>query len=137
MEVRRGVQDDQVGPGADEQARRLPLFVSEVIFYAAQEALRNAARHGRGADADRKLHLDVVIDCTPGLQIAIGDDGVGRARNLDATPGRANGEAAGAGSGLLFHSAMLAVVGGVLSVTDRLDGGTRVVIEVPSLERLK
>jgi hypothetical protein len=32
------------------------------------------------------------------------------------------------GSGLRFHGAMLAVIGGTLSVEDRSGGGTRVVI---------
>lgn len=114
--------DWHVEPRAIERARQLPLFVSEVIFYAAQEALRNAARHGRGAEANRKLKLDVAIQNGSGLTIVISDDGVGRAAN------RANGEA---GSGLAFHSTMLAVVGGTLSVQDRSGGGTQVVIEIP------
>jgi signal transduction histidine kinase len=114
--------DWRVEPGAIERARQLPLFVSEVIFYAAQEALRNAARHGRGAEANRKLRLEVTIRNGSGLTIVIGDDGVGRAAN------RADGEA---GSGLAFHSTMLAVVGGTLSVQDRSGGGTQVVIAIP------
>ncbi len=113
----------QASPAANEQARRLPLFVGEVVFYAAQEALRNAARHARGGDPARKLRLDVTVDGTSGLRIVIGDDGVGRNGMPDET--------AGAGSGLRFHSAMLAVVGGTLSVSDREGGGTRVVIELP------
>jgi nitrate/nitrite-specific signal transduction histidine kinase len=113
--------DWHVEPRAIERARQLPLFVSEVIFYAAQEALRNAARHGRGADANRKLKLAVAIQNGSGLTIVIGDDGVGRAAN------RADGEA---GSGLAFHSTMLAVVGGTLSVHDRSGGGTQVVIAI-------
>ena len=55
-----------------------------------------------------------------GLKIIIGDDGVGR------ETGPAEDES---GSGLRFHSAMLAVIGGTLSVEDRPDGGTQVVIE--------
>ena len=114
--------DWQVDPAAQDRAKQLPLFVSEVIFFAAQEALRNAARHGRGAEINRKLKLDVAIQNGAGLTIVIGDDGVGRAAN------RALGEA---GSGLAFHSTMLAVIGGTLSVEDRSGGGTQVVISVP------
>ncbi|MBI5565074.1 MAG: hypothetical protein HY870_09270 [Chloroflexi bacterium] len=114
--------DWQVDPGAQARAQRLPLFVSEVIFFAAQEAIRNAARHGRGAEANRKLKLDVAIQNGSGLTIVIGDDGVGRAAT------RAKGET---GNGLAFHSTMLAVVGGTLSVEDRSGGGTQVVISVP------
>jgi signal transduction histidine kinase len=113
----------QVEPGAQDRAKQLPLFASEVIFFAAQEAIRNAARHGRGAEVNRKLKLDVAIQNGSGLTIVIGDDGVGR------TAARAQGEA---GSGLAFHSTMLAVIGGTLSVEDRSGGGTQVVIAVPN-----
>ena len=112
----------QVEPGAQQRAQRLPLFASEVIFFAAQEAIRNAARHGRGAEINRKLKLDVLIQNGAGLTITIGDDGVGRAAT------RGSGEA---GSGLAFHSTMLAVIGGTLSVEDRSGGGTQVVISLP------
>jgi signal transduction histidine kinase len=111
-----------VDPAAAERARQLPLFASEVIFFAAQEAIRNAAKHGRGGDAQRKLHLDVALQNGSGLQVIIGDDGVGRP--IDPVDGEA-------GSGLRFHSAMLAVIGGTLSVEDRSGGGTQVTIETP------
>ena len=113
----------QASPAAIERARQLPFFASEVIFYAAQEALRNAARHGRGGDADRKLNLSVAIECDPNLRIIIGDDGVGVAAQRRIEP------ANGSGSGLLFHSTMLAVIGGALTVNERTGGGTQVVIE--------
>jgi signal transduction histidine kinase len=109
----------QADPAAVERARRLPLFASEVIFFAAQEAIRNAARHGRGGDTQRPLQLDVALHNGAGLQLIIGDDGVGRP--IDPVDGEA-------GSGLRFHSAMLAVIGGTLSVEDRSGGGTQVVI---------
>lgn len=111
----------QAEPAAIEQAKRLPLFASEVIFYAAQEAMRNAAKHGRGGDARRPLHLEVALHSRSGLELIIEDDGVGR--QID----QATDEA---GSGLRFHTTMLAVIGGTLSVEDRSGGGTRVVIAV-------
>ena len=108
-------------PVAVEQAKRLPLFVSEVIFYAAQEALRNAAKHGRGDDARRPLHLVVVLRNQAGLELIIEDDGVGRPIDqVSEEPG----------SGLRFHTTMLAVIGGMLNVENRSGGGTRVVIAV-------
>ena len=55
------------------------------------------------------------------MKVIIGDDGVGRAANQTSSE---------AGSGLRFHGAMLAVIGGTLSVEDRPGGGTQVVIEV-------
>lgn len=117
-------------PDAIEHSRSLPAFVGEVIFYAAQEAIRNAARHARGSDPKRELHLDIAIECTSGLKVVIGDNGVGRRNGLsdlsDTRP-------VGAGSGLLFHSTMMAVIGGTLTVSDREGGGTRVVIDLPEM----
>lgn len=113
----------QADPVAVERAKRLPLFASEVIFFAAQEAIRNAAKHGRGDDVHRPLHLDVALHNGPGLQLVIGDDGVGRP--IDPLDGES-------GSGLRFHGAMLAVIGGTLSVEDRSSGGTQVVIQAGS-----
>jgi signal transduction histidine kinase len=112
-----------VDPAAAERAKRLPLFASEVIFFAAQEAMRNAAKHGRGGDAQRQLHLDVALQNGAGLKLVISDDGVGRP--IDPVDGEA-------GSGLRFHGAMLAVIGGTLSVEDRSGGGTQVVIQTAS-----
>lgn len=123
--------DWQASPASLETARRLPPFVSEVIFYAAQEAIRNAARHGRGGEPDRKLALKLAVESVAGLRISVSDNGVGRAGQ------RGNREPAGAGSGLLFHSAMLAVIGGTLSVSDRAEGGTRVVIDLPETRLLQ
>jgi signal transduction histidine kinase len=57
------------------------------------------------------------------LQLIIGDDGVGR--KIDPVDSEA-------GSGLRFHGAMLAVIGGTLSVEDRSGGGTQVVIQTGS-----
>jgi signal transduction histidine kinase len=110
----------QADPAAVERAKQLPLFASEVIFFAAQEAIRNAAKHGRGGDAQRSLHLDVALQNGTGLKLVISDDGVGR---------KADPVEAESGSGLRFHGAMLAVIGGTLSVEDRSGGGTQVIIE--------
>jgi signal transduction histidine kinase len=115
--------DWQADPAAVERARQLPLFASEVIFSAAQEAIRNAAKHGRGGEAPRPLHLEVALQNGSGLTLIIGDDGVGRLGE--------SGESE-SGSGLRFHSAMLAVIGGTLSVEDRSGGGTQVVIQAGS-----
>ena len=39
----------QVEPEAEQEARAITLLTAEVLFYTAREAIRNAARHGRGA----------------------------------------------------------------------------------------
>ena len=67
--------------------------------------------------------MDVTLQNGSGLKIIIGDDGVGR--RIDPADGEP-------GSGLRFHGAMLAVIGGTLSVEDRSGGGTQVIIETPT-----
>jgi len=117
----------QADPEAVATARNIPLFMGEAIFYAAQEAIRNAARHGRGDDPKRALHLDVSLKWQGGLCIAIQDDGVG----LSVPHRLADEHPSGSGSGLRFHSTMLAVIGANLEVESRREHGTRVTISLP------
>ena len=35
----------------------LALLIAEVLYYAARETIRNAARYGRDGDGSRPLHL--------------------------------------------------------------------------------
>jgi len=105
-------------------ARDVPPFVAETVFAAAQEAIRNAARHARGSDGTRPLRLTVEMGWSEGLRLAIQDDGVGVAASNRQ-------EGGGTGSGLLFHSTMLAVVGGRMEVESTAGQGTAVVIVVP------
>jgi len=113
----------------------LPPFVAEVVFYAAQEAVRNAARYGRGEDPARPLRLTVEIVRAQGLCVSVRDDGVGL-RATKKLPGGLKppgSDGGGTGAGLLFHRAMLAVVGGTLTVESQPGHGTTVVITVPDL----
>ncbi len=113
----------QVAPAAEEKARSIAPLVAEVVFGAARESVRNAARHGRGADVDRPLHLTISVECTDELRLLIEDDGVGLAR--------AERGAGGSGQGLALHSAMMAVIGGTMSITPRPGSGTRVSLALP------
>jgi signal transduction histidine kinase len=135
--LRNLVQDDfggdfeeitwQADPEAVAAAEDIPLFMSEAIFYAVQEAIRNAARHGRGDDPKRTLHLNVSVKWQEGLCIAIQDNGIG----LSVPDSLANEHPSGSGSGLRFHSAMLAVIGANLEVESQKEQGTRVTISLP------
>jgi len=107
-------------------ARNVPLFVGEVVLAAAQEAIRNAARHARGEDARRPLRLTIEMDWLEGLWLVVRDDGVGIQPGTGRLP-----ENEGTGSGLLFHSTMLAVVGGRMRVESAAGRGTSVIIVVP------
>ena len=55
----------------------LSALATEVVFGAVREAVRNADRHGRGADPSRPLHLSVALFATDEVVIWIEDNGVG------------------------------------------------------------
>jgi signal transduction histidine kinase len=113
----------QVDPAASQAAAELPLFVNEVLFFAAQELIRNALRHGRGGDSARSLQVTVILDVADGLRLAVVDDGVGLGRPA-ALPDAG-------GNGLRFHSTMLAAVGGSLDIAAAPGQGTRATIRFP------
>jgi signal transduction histidine kinase len=112
----------RVAPEAETALRALPPLTSEVLFYAAREAMRNAARHARAEG--RPLHLALSVRSgdgqpgTGGLQVVIEDDGVGMRGD-------------GGGQGLALHSTMMAVVGGSLAVESLPGAYTRVVLALP------
>lgn len=115
----------QIAPAAEQLLRAMPPLAAEVIFYAAREAVRNAARYGRNGDLGRSLHLTLRVDCDSGLALTIEDNGVG------ITPARPS--QGGSGHGLALHSTMMAVIGGTLTVESRPESYTRVVLGLPEV----
>lgn len=115
----------------EETATRIDELVSpaiaELIFAAVQEALRNAARHARGADIHRNLRLTFHAAWNPGepgIEIIVADNGVG----IDS----ADSATTGTGGGLLTHSALLAIAGGSLTIQSTPDEGVMVKIGLPA-----
>jgi signal transduction histidine kinase len=117
----------QVEPEVEHEVEAIPDLTAEVLFYAAREAIRNAARYGRGRDTTRPLHLRVAAawhaSGLSGLEILVEDDGVGL--------GGEDEENEGGGQGLALHSTMMAVVGGSLAVESLPDAYTRVSLVLP------
>ena len=104
-----------------------PPAIAELIFAAVQEALRNAARHARGSDVHRRLHLTLKATCDrnePYLEMIVADDGVGIISASSST--------SGTGGGLLTHSALLAIAGGSLTVKSAPGEGVTVRIFLPA-----
>jgi signal transduction histidine kinase len=118
-----------VDPGAREISAKVPLFILEVIYFACKEITRNAMAHGRRNKAD-PIHLSVEIRCKDeDFMVIINDDGQGiLARNADPDYQTSRG---GSGSGLRFHSAMLAAVGARLEINSSPGSGTTVTICLP------
>jgi signal transduction histidine kinase len=122
----RGAFDDviwQVAPEAEGRLPALPALTTDVLFYAAREALRNAARHARRPESPDPLRVRIEIHWQDELMIMIEDNGVG-AKTQPAGDVR--------GQGLALHSAMLAVVGGELALEAAPGGGARVTLTLPS-----
>jgi signal transduction histidine kinase len=126
-----------VEPAAEEKAGVIPPLTAEVLFYAAREAMRNAARHGR-AEASSPLHLKIVVTWRNGLEIIVEDNGVGVGTagavngGNDLRPGLSTeAQREGSGRGLALHSTMMAVVGGTLAVESAPALYTRVILTLP------
>jgi signal transduction histidine kinase len=162
--LRKAVEEDfagafdsvewQVDPAVTDALSDISPLSAEVVFYAAREAIRNAARYGRDNPA-RPLHLRVAVMWRGGLEILVEDDGVGLPLGAQAEPASAptnghtsngatgstqppdespaplNGSAGGSGQGLALHSTMMAVVGGSLSTESVPGEYTRVVLSLP------
>jgi signal transduction histidine kinase len=114
----------RIEPAAAEAARAVPALTAEVVFYAAREAVRNAARYGRNGDSARPLHLAVSVGWRDGLEMAIEDDGVGL--------GAVTIAAEGSGHGLGLHGTLMSVVGGTLTAESEPGAYTRISLSLPA-----
>jgi signal transduction histidine kinase len=134
----------QVDPGAEALARSLPPLVSEVVYSAAREGIRNAARHGQGEDSQYRLCLRVVLQSREqgGLRLELEDNGVGLESRYAAGVEQAGGgeraggafeeSRAGSGQGLALHSTLMAVIGGSLALSSQPRQRTCLRLELPN-----
>lgn len=111
-------------PEAEAAARAMPALTAEVLFNAAREALRNAARHARrGSDGPLRVQIGLSVPRPGGLALTIEDDGAGWSVGAGVD---GPGPTSGTGQGLALHATMLAVVGGTLTVESEAGAFTRV-----------
>jgi len=129
----------RVSPEAEQAARAIPPLPAEVLFGAAREAVRNAARYGRDGEPDRPLGLIVSATCENGeFRIQIDDNGVGMSRPVSSNgngsePPTDDGRlTAPTRQGLGLHSTMMAVIGGTLTAESAPGRGTRVTLSLPA-----
>jgi signal transduction histidine kinase len=116
----------QIEPLAAEQVNRLPAVTAETLFYAAREAIRNAARHGRDATAAEPYRLRVSLaagEMGETLDVRVEDNGKG--------VGHPGGDTDHRGQGLALFGTMMAVVGGSLTVDSAPGRYTRVRLSLP------
>lgn len=121
-----------ISAAAEENAGQIPNLTAEVVFYAAREVVRNAARYGRGEGAwnveKRPFTLTITADWQNGLLLTLEDNGVGL--EMTATTNK------GSGQGLALHSTMMAVVGGTLTVESAPGQHTSVALALPLVSTL-
>jgi signal transduction histidine kinase len=112
-------QVDEQSGAALQGLRPLP---AQVLFYAAREAVRNAARYGR-QQGGAPFVLKMGLRWQDGLLLQVQDNG-GNYQSGGAQP-------AGSGQGLALHSTMMAVVGGTLTVESQPGVMTSVSLHLP------
>jgi len=98
--------------------REIQPLAAEVVFFAAREALRNAAKHANPADI---LALNITASWEKGLEIVIEDNGVGPLEMKSESSGQ----------GLILHSTMMAVIGGSLALERAPGSPTRLILRLP------
>jgi signal transduction histidine kinase len=131
----------EVTPEDAAAADALPPVAADLLLGAALEAVRNAGRHGRGDDLHRRLTLRVMVTTdADAVTVAVADDGVGLQREAsrapktvpsDTSPTPAVSAKGGTRTGLLTHGALVALVGGTLTVRSNPTGGTTVAVRMP------
>ncbi len=136
-------------------ADALAPIVADLLLGAVQESLRNAGRHGRGADLHRRLAVRVALAADDrAVTVTVADDGVGLQSERAPDGQRADhqedrsgagvtsfvvqpADTAGTRSGLLTHGALIALIGGSLTVHSVPSDGTTVTIRVPSVASVR
>ncbi len=113
----------EIEPDVTLRIAEVPDLATEVVFYAAREAMRNAARHGRGGSEASPLALHVRVTWEAGLIVEVEDNGAGICLS--------DAETSGSGQGLALHSTLMAVIGGTLEVDSAAGRGTRVTLRLP------
>jgi two-component sensor histidine kinase len=110
---------------ARARAEELPAMTAEVVYYAAREAVRNAAQHARsdGQAGEELIDLTVSARWDDGLMITIEDNGCGIEHELS--------DSSQDGHGLALHGTLMAVLGGSLSVESVPSSFTRIILHLP------
>jgi signal transduction histidine kinase len=105
------------------QQEQLSPLVSEVVYFATREVIRNAARHGGAGDILPSLKI-AINQCAKEWEIIIEDDCPKYPNNQHKQPSSSRG--------LALHSTLMAVIGGELSFEQVPGEVTRVILRVPS-----
>ncbi len=114
----------QMAENVLENTNTFTPYVSNVLYHATREAVRNAAHHGRRSESDSPINLRIDITWQDRLVISIQDDGIG------FDPSSKNGNVRG--QGLAMHSTLMAIIGGSLAIESFPGRYTRVILKYPA-----
>jgi len=109
----------------EQEWENLSPTVSEVLFYASREIIRNSARYGRSLNKHNPLILTITFNQSPIKELIISDNGAGFREPIKKEK---NG---GSGQGLIIHSTMMFVIGGKLLLENSSSSGTRIHLQLP------
>lgn len=113
----------QIRPSVTSKIHEIPTLTAEVLFYAAREAIRNAAKHGRPYSQERPFILTIQAQWENTLCLTIRDNGIGFTQSEPARESIS-------GHGLALHSTMMAVIGGTLMMESIPGEGTTVILKL-------
>ena len=111
----------QIDDAAADNMAQLPTLTAEVLYFAAREAIRNAAKYGRDPESQKPFNLAICARLEEGLVLEVEDNGCGLGFDKLNQP-------EGSGQGLALHSTMMIVIGGQLIVDGRAGQFTRVTL---------
>lgn len=114
----------QIDETVGENAKTFTPYVTNVLYHATREAVRNAAQHGKEPGSVQPLNLAIYMTWKDGLTIRVEDDGAGF--SLAMVDGSNDGH------GLTIHSTLMAVIGGSLAVESIPNQYTSVTIKYPA-----
>jgi signal transduction histidine kinase len=122
-----------VSDAAREYSRSLAPLVAEVLFHAAREAIRNAAKYGRASKDEHDIPLELCISAQAEneFMLTVSDNGIGLKTASLSGDETVKSNAFGSGQGLALHSTMMAVIGGKLAVESQTPRGTRAALSLP------
>ncbi len=109
----------EVDEAAEETARQLPALKAETLYYAGRELIRNAARHAQPQKGEGRTLKVSALRPDGQLRVKVEDNGQGW--DGVAPPGH----------GLELHTALMAIAGGSLTLSNWSKTGTRAELALP------
>jgi signal transduction histidine kinase len=120
----------ECGTGVEEDAAGLSPLAAETLYFAAREAVRNAAKHATGQPGAPYLHI-AAHTAGGELRVCVEDNGPAIGAGGNDAPAGGHVTQGSTGQGLDLHSTLMAIAGGSLSLETVPGQATRVQLVLP------